>query len=321
MNEKSRARLGWVELFLETADAGYVCRRCGISRPTLRKWVRRYERDGVDGLEEKSRRPHSSPNIKVTSDIEAQIITLRRDRKLGCKRIANEMLRLHDVSLSAPTIQKILRRNSLGELPNRVQRRKYPKRYNRPIPGDRVQMDVCKIAPGYYHYAAIDDCSRYKVVGLYPRRTAANTIQFLERVVDEMPFPIQRIQTDRGREFFAYRVQEWLQEYHIKFRPVRPRSPHLNGKIERSHKTDLQEFYATQSLNDPDLEMRLFEWQHFYNWHRPHSSLGGKTPNEKCHELSEKTPFWDDIIKDYDIDCEPIRQQNYHIDQALKKLK
>lgn len=321
MDEKLRARLGWVELFLATRNSGYVCRRCGISRPTLRKWVRRYESDGIDGLQEKSRRPQTSPNIKVTPEIEAQITALRSDRKLGCKRIASEMLRLHDVSVSAPTVQKILNRNGMRELPNRVRKRKYPKRYNRPIPGDRVQMDVCKIAPGFYHYAAIDDCSRYKVVGLYPRRTAANTTEFLERVVEEMPFPIQRLQTDRGREFFAYKVQEWLQDYRIKFRPIRPRSPHLNGKIERSHKTDLQEFYAIQSLHDPELEMRLFEWQHFYNWHRPHSSLGGKTPMEKCHEVSQKTPYWDEVIQDYDINNEPIREQNFQLDLAMKKLK
>ena len=110
-------------------------------------------------------------------------------------------------------------------------------------------------------------------------------------------------------------------EYSIKFRPVKPRSPHRNGKIERSHKSDLQEFYATQDLRDPDLEMKRFEWQHFYNWQRPQSSLGGKTPNEKSHELSDKTPFWDDVIEDYDINNEPIRQQNYHIDQTLKNLK
>lgn len=286
MDEKIRARLGWVELYIETKDAGFVCHRCGISRPTLRKWFRRYQANGLKGLKEQTRRPHTSPNSKITEDIENQIVSMRKKRKLGCKRICNEMLRLHDVSISAPTVQKVLDRNDLGSLPNRVRKRKFPIRYNRPISGDRVQMDVCKISAGLYHYAAIDDCSRYKVVGLYPRRTAANTIDFLERVIEEMPFSIQRIQTDRGREFFAYKVQEWLQEYSIKFRPVKPRSPHLNGKIERSHKTDLQEFYATQDLKDPDLEIKLFEWQHFYDWHRPHSSLGGKTPNEKCHEPS-----------------------------------
>ncbi len=128
-----------------------------------------------------------------------------------------------------------------------------------------MQIDVCKVAPGIYHYAAIDDCSRYKVLGIYPRRTAANTIKFLERVVEEMPFPIQRIQTDRGREFFAYKVQEWMQQYCIKFRLIKPYSPHLNGKVERGHKTDLQEFYATADLEAPDLEDELGYGQHFYN--------------------------------------------------------
>lgn len=74
--------------------------------------------------------------------------------------------------------------------------------------------------------------------------------------------------------------------YSIKFRPIKPRSPHLNGKVERSHNTDLIEFYSLHSLDDPHLGDLLAERQHFYNWHRPHSSLGGKTPNEKCSEMS-----------------------------------
>jgi transposase InsO family protein len=118
-------------------------------------------------------------------------------------------------------------------------------------------MDVCKIAPGLYQYTAIDDCSRYRVLGLYPRRTAANTLDFLERVIEEMPFAIQRIQTDRGREFFAYKVQERLLEWAIKFRPIKPRSPHLNGKVERSQKTDLDEFWSSVDLKEDDLQEKL----------------------------------------------------------------
>jgi hypothetical protein len=60
------------------------------------------------------------------------------------------------------------------------------------------------------------------VLEIYPARTASNTILFLEKVVEEMHFPIQRIQADRGKEFFAYKVQEWLSEYCIKFRPIWP---------------------------------------------------------------------------------------------------
>lgn len=69
--------------------------------------------------------------------------------------------------------------------------------------GDRVQMDTCKVAPGIYQYTAADDCTRYRVLAIYPRRTGANTIEFLEQVLEEMYFPVQRVQTDQGREFFA----------------------------------------------------------------------------------------------------------------------
>jgi transposase InsO family protein len=79
--------------------------------------------------------------------------------------------------------------------------------------------------------------------------------------MEEMPFAFQRIQTDRGREFFAYEVQEKLLEWGIKFRPIKPRSPHLNGKVERSQRTDLDEFYSTVDLKGPALADRLSEWQ------------------------------------------------------------
>ena len=56
------------------------------------------------------------------------------------------------------------------------------------MPGNRVQIDVCKIVPAIYQYTAIDDCSRSKVLGVHPRRTAANTLDLLERLIEEMPF-------------------------------------------------------------------------------------------------------------------------------------
>ena len=68
-------------------------------------------------------------------------------------------------------------------------------------------MDTCKIAPGLYQFTAVYDCTRYRVLRVYPRRTAAHTLDFLDCVIEEMPFPIQRIQTDRGREYFALKVQ------------------------------------------------------------------------------------------------------------------
>jgi putative transposase len=69
------------------------------------------------------------------------------------------------------------------------------------------------VAPGLIQYTAVDDCTRVRVLAVYKRRTAANSLLFLERVIEEIALPIQRIQTDRGREFFAYAFQEKLIEY------------------------------------------------------------------------------------------------------------
>lgn len=122
-----------------------------------------------------------------------------------------------------------------------------------------------KIGPGLYQYTSVDDCTRYRALRLYYRRTAANTLDFIDCVIEEMPFPIHRFQTDQGRAFFAVKVQERLQEYGIKFRPNKPASPHLNGKVERSQKTDKAAFYSTVDLSADDLKELLAEWQHYYN--------------------------------------------------------
>ena len=158
MNREIQQRLHWVTFYEESGDAGLVCRRCGISRPTLRKWWQRYQKDGVDGLQSHSRRPLNSPNAKVNDNHEHLILGLRSERNLGARRIQSELLRQ------------------------------------------------------------------------------------------------QRIQTDRGLEFFATKVQEKLMEKGIKFRPNKPGSPHLNGKVERSQKTDKTEFYTTVDLADENLK-------------------------------------------------------------------
>jgi len=321
MDTNQRKRLKWVLLFKELGNAGRVCLKCGISRPTLRKWVRRYEKYGEEGLKDQSRRPHSSPGRKVDQKIESLILHLRRSRKLGVKRIRSELLRLHQIQLSLETVHKALKRSQAEPLPKHRRIKKTIKRYNRPVPGDRVQMDVCRIAPGLYQYTAVDDCSRYRVLALYSRRTAANSLRFLEKAVEEMPFPIQRIQTDRGREFFAYKFQQRLMDWGIKFRPIRPRSPHLNGKVERSQRTDLEEFYSSIDLKDPQLNDRLEEWQHYYNWNRPHSSLGGKTPMDKWSECLDKIPYSDEVCAQYDPKKERIQEANYSLDLKLRQIR
>lgn len=79
------ARLIWVRTYERTGDAGLTCRRCGVSRPTLRNWWRRYQAEGLNGLTDRSRRPLRSPGKRVHDAEEQRILTLRRSRRLGIK--------------------------------------------------------------------------------------------------------------------------------------------------------------------------------------------------------------------------------------------
>jgi transposase InsO family protein len=255
-------------------------------------------------------RPHRSPGRKVLAEQEELILRLRRERKLGIKRLRNELIRRHGLELALDTIHKVLVRHGENRLERPRLKRKGTKRYSRPVPGDRVQMDTCKIASGLYQYTAIDDCSRWQVLAVYPDRSATSTLDFLEHVLEGMPFPVQRVQTDRGGEFFAHEVQGELRERRIKFRPNRPRAPHLNGKVERVQRTALEEFWPTVDLKAPDLATRLEEWRTFYNHHRPHGALGGGTPAERIEQLAATIPTPEAVRAAYDPSREPIRSQN-----------
>ena len=91
--------------------------------------------------------------------------------------------------------------------------------------------------------------------------------------------------------------------------------------MERSHQTDLQKFYVTANLKDPDLNYRSEEWQFHYNWYRQHSSLKGKTPMDVVCSKSALTPFWEDVEAKYDPIQEPIREQSYRKDRNLTKFR
>ena len=235
--------------------------------PRLRKWFQRFKALGMAGLESQSRRPHRSANQKVKDDDRDRIVQLRAFA-FGARRIQGELRLHHARDLALSTIHKVLVTTQVKPL-SKPRRPAVPKRYSRPVPGDRVQMDTMKIAPGVHQYTAVDDCTRWRVLGVYSRRSATNTLLFLDRVVEQMPFPIQRIPTDRGLEFFAARVQRRFKEEHIKFRPLPPRSPHLNRKVERAQRTDLTEFWHKHAPTTPDLDARIQEWQFNYNWRRP----------------------------------------------------
>ena len=114
MNRDAQKRLGWIKLYEETRDPGLVCRRCGISRPILRKWWRRFQEEGFDGLNRQSKRSKHTLFKKVLDQEEDWILVLRRERKLGVRRAQNEFERQHDCSLSLSTIRKVLQKHQVN---------------------------------------------------------------------------------------------------------------------------------------------------------------------------------------------------------------
>lgn len=315
MDTEIAAKFREVRVYHETGNAGLLRARCGFSRPTLRRRLRRYRQAGEAGLQSQSRRPLRSPNRKV-SDTDAATILRWRTEPTGARRSQNA-LRLHaSRELSLATMHKILSEAGVKPL-IRFRRAAQPKRYSGPVPGERVQVDTMKIARAVSQSTAIDDCSQCRILARYPRRNARNTLLFLVRVIEEMPFPIQRIQTDRGGEFFAESVPRRSMSEGIKFRPIPPRSPHLNGKVERSQLTDLNEFWmhhqpTADAIGDP-----IEEWQFDYHWRRRHGSLGGKTPVDRLAELTEIPPLAEAVESAYEASKERIRHREWRVNQAL----
>ena len=136
-----------------------------------------------------------------------------------------------------------------------------------------------------------------------------------------MPFSIQRIQTDPGAEFFAEEVQRRLMDEAIRFRPIPPRSPHLNGKVERVQRTVLEEFWDAADAKAADIGEQLAQWASYYNWHRPHESLHGRSPIDPVCQLASQTPLWGEVGEAYDPKKERLRVRDHAVDVALQALK
>ena len=113
------------------------------------------------------------------------------------------------------------------------------------------------------------------------------------RSSDAFPFRVLVIQTDNGAEFQS-NFHWHLEERDIRHVYIRPRTPRLNGKVERSHRVDEQEFYQLLDKDGIADDIRLFndklrEWEDYYNYHRPHGALDGQTPYESMTCLRSRS--------------------------------
>ena len=297
---KIRHRLGMIRHAQEvTGNVALTCRYYGVSRPTFYKWLNRYEELGEEGLRDGSSRPLNSPQATQT-EVVGKIIYLRQNYHFGPHKISMYLARYHDVAISPSGVWNILRRLGISRLPTSQRHKRHKdrwKRYEKPLPGHRIQVDVKFIEPlagsrkkKYYQFTAIDDCTRIRVLRIYPRNNQHSAIQFLDYVLEKLPFEVQIVQTDNGSEFQG--SFHWhLLDRGIGHVYIKPATPRLNGKVERSHRIDNEEFYRMLDgvvIDDTGLfNEKLQEWEDFYNFHRPHGGLGGQTPYERLRQKTK----------------------------------
>lgn len=273
-----------------------TARHFGFSPDTVSRWVRAYREYGPSGLERGSRRPKRVRQPETPLAVVQRIQALREQYPSWGREKLRVLLLREGISISAKSIDRVIARlKARGVLrePRRPRKAARPhlKRLRRPPglnvdrPGALVQLDSKQVQPGngkpVFQFGALDCFTRKRVVALAPRLTSQQGAAFLERVVATLPFPVQAIQSDGGSEFlgdFGRAVGELKLIHYFN----RPNYPQGNGRVERSFRTDDEEFYHVQELPADlgGLEAALLAWNHVYENVRPHQALGYRTPQE-----------------------------------------
>jgi transposase InsO family protein len=298
MTKGEQVRLtAWrLRVLRQAADEGNVagvCRRFGLSRKAFYKWKRRHVEHGDTGLCDRPRTPQHSPRA-TAHEVVSKILYLRQHYHFGAGRIAAYLGRFHGIAIATSSVHRILTRHGMPRLPANQKHHAHGKRwqrYEKPQPGHRLQVDVkfLERIPGTrrrpYQFTAIDDCTRIRVLKIFDACNQRTAVQFIDEVFRRLPFRVHVVQTDNGAEFQS-QFHWHLETRDIRHVYIRPRTPRLNGKVERSHRIDGQEFYQLLDQDGISDDIHLFneklrEWENYYNFDRPHSALGGQTPYER----------------------------------------
>ena len=273
-----------------------VAEAAGVCSRTVRKWVDRYRREGLAGLQDRSSRPHRLHRPTPQAVIE-RIERLRRQRWTG-KQIAVE------VGVSSATVSRVLRRLGLNKL-NALEPVEPVRRYEREYPGELIHLDIKKLGrigsighritgrhPGAVNrhlgigwefvHVCIDDTSRVAFVQVRANQRKESAVAFLEAAVAyfaKLGVRVERVMTDNGSCYRSKTFRAACKRLGLRQIFTRPYTPKTNGKAERFIQTALREWaYARAYQNSDQRSAELLNWLHRYNWHRPHGSLQANTP-------------------------------------------
>jgi putative transposase len=274
----------------------------GVSRATLYRW--RHQ------LEPRSRRPLRTRPKSWTPALLAAVERLRHDFPMWGKAKIAILLRSEGFTVSEATVGRILRRlvergavEPVPKLRRRRRpwspRRRYAVRLPRDLkpdqPGGLVQLDTVFVSLGsgrpIKHFTAYDPVAKWTVARAFNRATAAAATRFLDKILAEMPFPVEAIQVDGGSEFKA-EFEAACQAKGIRLYELPPKRPQLNGAVERCNGAWRYEFYQVYDLprSVEALNPILDSFQHLYNHHRPHGALAGLTPAQYLHTRAQEHP-------------------------------
>jgi putative transposase len=293
-------------------NAAFTCRHFGISRQSFYRWWRRYDPHNLATLETRSHRPHRLRQPTWSIQQSAAVLALRRQYPRWGKDKLQRLLARQGLTISTSMLGGILvalkRRGVLVEPPRpAVLRRQRRKLCHRPWatrkprfwpvhkPGDLVGIDTKQIRPArnvlVHHFSACDVVSRGDVVEAHAQSTARTAVQFLDALLARRPFPIAAVQVDGGSEFAA-EFEKACQQRQLPLFVLPPRSPKLNGHVERAHRTHNEEFYEVipDRWTLPELNRQLRAWEHTYNTVRPHQALGYATPLEFLQRWNKSKP-------------------------------
>jgi transposase len=280
-----------------------ACERMGKYRSFYYYWDRRYREKGWRALSDRSRRPKRMPKL-TSPELEKAVVRMRKRTNYGKERIHDE-LKDRGIVIPVSTIGKILdRKNLLLKQRSYKTQKKHTRSYNLIYPGQRVQMDIkyvpsetCPFGRKYYQYTVKDECTRMRYLAWHDSIWTLYAVQTLKEAQEFFGFKIDCVQTDNGIEFtFDYTAQLSAKNKDPKEHPldlycvtqkirhklIPPGEKEINGKVERSHRTDDEEFYRTLKgrPNLFDLRKKGKRWMMFYNFKRRHSGIGKKRPGE-----------------------------------------
>jgi len=309
LSKKARQRLKWFDYYDSRGrNARLTCRHFDISPQTFYRWKRRYNPRYLESLEDRSHRPQHIRQPTYSVELVEAVLKLREEYPRWGKDKLVVLLEEKGVSCSASTVGRVIRRlrerGILKEpLPNHISARKRqwqrpyairkPKEYVARSPGDIVEVDTLDVRPlpGIIlkHFTARDIISRWDTLEAHSRATSSTASGFIGTLLERMPFPIKAIQVDGGSEFQDTFERE-CQRRGIKLFVLPPRSPKLNGHVERAQRTHTEEFYEVtdSSFEIQELNRALLEWEKVYNTIRPHQALGYLTPLEFLEQYQQE---------------------------------